>query len=105
MKSCNFCSLAFLLFVILIILILIRYYSFFLKKEEKFSNIKYYEPCSPKKFDDKLKTFYKISKKYRNFEKKMNSAREEYEKNYNLLVEESRRLDRSKNELTNCIRY
>lgn len=105
MKSCNICSLIFILFVILVLIILIRWCSFYTKKEEKFSNIKYSEPCSPKKFDEKLKVFYTISKKYRNFEKKMNSAREEYEKNYNSLVEEARRLERSKNELTNCIRY
>ena len=102
MKSCNICLLVFLLFIILVILLCIRYQSYI---TEKFGQNKYSEPCSQKKFDEKLKIFYKLSKKYRDYEKKMNEARNEYDKNYNLLIQESRKLASSKNELNNCIRY
>lgn len=103
MKNCNICLLMFLFLIILILLLCIRFQSY--TTEKFYSQNKFTEPCTQQKFDEKLKKFYKISKKYRDYEKKMNKARNEYDKNYNLLITESRALESSKNELDNCIRY
>ena len=102
MKSCNLCLFVFCLFIILILIILIRFCSY---KENFYTKIGAAEPCNEKNFDSKLKNFYKITKKYRDYEKKMLEAQDLYDKNYNLLIKESRKLSNIKNELNNCINY
>lgn len=104
MKSCNSCLFIFMLLIVLIILILIRYCSYITKKEH-FTKVKQSDPCNHDNFDKKLKSFYKMSKRYRNFEKKMKEAQDLYDKNYELLIKEARHLENSRNELNNCIRY
>ena len=89
MQSCNSCLFVFMLLVVFIILLLVRLCSY---KQEHFAKIKYSEPCSHNNFDDKLKLFYKISKKYRHYENKMKEAQNNYDKNYNLLLKEARKI-------------
>lgn len=102
-KHCSTCTIALLFFAILIILFAIRYLSL---PREKFNyKIKYTDPCSPDNFDKKLKTFYTHAKDYRNTEKKMNDAQDKFETEYNKLIKINRKLDDSKAELQNCIRY
>tara|TARA_Y100000389_G_C17131935_1_gene350645 strand:- start:55 stop:393 length:339 start_codon:yes stop_codon:yes gene_type:complete len=102
-KKCSTCTIALLFFTILIILFAIRYLSL---PREKFNyKIKYTDPCSPTNFDKKLKHFYVNAKDYRNTEKKMNDAQDTFEKEYNELIKINRKLDESKAELQNCMRY
>jgi len=102
-SNCSTCSIAILFLAIIIILFLIRYLSI---PREKFNyKLKYSDPCSPDKFDQKLKSFYIHAKEYRDTEKKMNKAQDTFEKEYNELIKINRKLDDSKKNLTNCIRY